>query len=531
MELSPPVRVREIISHLDVSDLGPLKWETISAAEPKKPTRPRWVLERKSFDAYGCFVDALIREMLGHLDDLGWKDRLYPICVQELERFPQYTVPDKDEVHKSFGWFTNLWKWLGSEPIFRDTPAELAPEWILDSIAAHPDLVLGGAVLDIKTTVNFDRMAPEAALQVYSYFCIARALGKPVKRCGVVLPLQQEIRLLDVSEFSEAAFLGSLTSVALSASISRDAELELLLAALVGQRAGLAAEPESGPEVRLLPFCALEGLFREPPFQTLGNHVSKVKGSVSASLALAVQKWGLGGARAVQMFLRPSRSGGTARFRRDDLNGALEVVSQAGMRFFCHTPYIINLCCPRTAKSSLEVDPYLWALSTVRQDLRITRRVAGKGVVIHVGKALNMGPDPALAAMKRHMLLIMVDATEDCPLLLETPAGQGAETLTTVEEMAEFYLGFSEDQRKVLGICVDTCHVFACGYEPVEYLVALETAVGGGVIKLVHFNNSKGAKGSRKDRHARIHHGQISLAELEKVDIWCKDRGVPTVME
>lgn len=67
--------------------------------------------------------------------------------------------------------------------------------------------------------------------------------------------------------------------------------------------------------------------------------------------------------------------------------------------------------------------------------------------------------------MKKNLLECLPLATKECPLLLETPAGQGTETLKAMKDFIEFVAEIADER---LRICLDTCHVFACGHKPKE---------------------------------------------------------------
>ena len=111
--------------------------------------------------------------------------------------------------------------------------------------------------------------------------------------------------------------------------------------------------------------------------------------------------------------------------------------------------------------------------------------------------------------MRENVISALAYASESCLLLIETPAGQGqkkslieGEILSDFNDMIEFYRSIPEKQRSRLGICVDTCHVFAAGYNPIKYLQGMEAAIPG-AIKFVHFNDSKGPRYCKVDRHYR----------------------------
>jgi deoxyribonuclease-4 len=164
--------------------------------------------------------------------------------------------------------------------------------------------------------------------------------------------------------------------------------------------------------------------------------------------------------------------------------------------------------------------------------LEYARIIGFKGVVVHVGKSVGKHPGESIMRMRDNILSVLESASVDCPLLLETPAGQGTETLTGMEEFMDFVA--SIDDRR-FGICVDTCHTFACGHCPLDYIQrcvsASASASASSPLRLVHFNDSKTECGSRKDRHEYIGMGHIGIAKMGDIAELCHSNGIPMVVE
>jgi deoxyribonuclease-4 len=129
--------------------------------------------------------------------------------------------------------------------------------------------------------------------------------------------------------------------------------------------------------------------------------------------------------------------------------------------------------------------------------------------------------------MRINLLAAMEHASPECPILLETPAGQGTETLTKYEEFVEFVRDFADARIR---ICIDTCHVFACGSEPIEYIQKLATAETG-MVKLIHYNDSATPCGSCVDRHAYMGTGHIGFDKMETIAKFCHGRTYPMLIE
>jgi deoxyribonuclease-4 len=138
-------------------------------------------------------------------------------------------------------------------------------------------------------------------------------------------------------------------------------------------------------------------------------------------------------------------------------------------------------------------------------------------VVIHPGCHQGAGEEKGLRQIAE-LASRALDATRDLPvgLLLETTAGQGTCLGYRFEQLAWLLDAIQPTER--LGVCLDTCHVFAAGYDlrtPHGYeavMAELDRLVGLGRIHAFHVNDSKGDLGSRLDRHAHIGRGKLGLA-------------------
>ena len=218
----------------------------------------------------------------------------------------------------------------------------------------------------------------------------------------------------------------------------------------------------------------------------------------------------------VQIFLSGTLSLAPKNVPGKELLEARDLIDRHDIRLFIHAPYTINLADGELAHEA--------NVSCLQSLLAIGSAIGSMGVVVHVGKHCNRwSPEQARENMKRSIQEV-VRPGYACPLLLETPAGQGTELLTTPEDFIQFCRDLN------LGICIDTCHVFACGTCPMKYLdYVLSNAPE--LLKLIHFNDSKARLGSRVDRHAFVGTGQIDLSTLIDVAAKAAEHGIPMLTE
>lgn len=358
-------------------------------------------------------------------------------------------------------------------------PLRYGEEITKGSISGHPDYRNETQIFEVKLTGQLKENWQAFLLQTFAYAALA---GPAVKDIYIILPLQKTVWHSDVRAWTPlrgAAFLKIFE--------------EAVEGAVDGVQATFLA-------------AALRELY------SIGIHAPKIK-----SLAGTVAAFG-DYSKPYQIFL-----GGPTNSKMSIADGELalaaDAVQKTGARVYVHSQYIINLCAGAAADS--------WAVDLLKKNLKYTAAMGGRGVVVHVGKSTSQPLAEALAKMRTAITVALEAATPACPLLLETPAGQGSETLKDQSEFIEFVRSFADPRLRV---CVDTCHVFACGHDPLKYLEGVVTA-DPDLLKLVHFNDSQEACGSCLDRHAYIGTGKIGMAGMQRLAQFCSERAVPMVIE
>lgn len=112
----------------------------------------------------------------------------------------------------------------------------------------------------------------------------------------------------------------------------------------------------------------------------------------------------------------------------------------------------------------------------------------------------------------KNLLETMASHNIKTKLILETPAGQGTELLSDFRDFINFYYSFTEQERELFKICIDTCHIWNAGYELREIV---EITRNKEDIICIHLNNSKNKKGANVDRHDIIFNGFINPIHLK----------------
>jgi deoxyribonuclease-4 len=160
--------------------------------------------------------------------------------------------------------------------------------------------------------------------------------------------------------------------------------------------------------------------------------------------------------------------------------------------------------------------------STFAQEIRTCQRLGLSGLVMHPVGDTDADEDAVLARVADSLNAVFEEVPfEGTKVLLETTAGQGANVGYRFEQLARIIDGVEQDAR--LGICIDTCHVFAAGYDISgktgwrKMMSELDATVGLARLEAIHLNDSRKPLGSRVDRHAHIGQGEIGEAAFERV--------------
>jgi deoxyribonuclease-4 len=194
-----------------------------------------------------------------------------------------------------------------------------------------------------------------------------------------------------------------------------------------------------------------------------------------------------------------------------------------------HASYLINLGSP---------DDALWekSIAALIDELQRAEALGLLGVVLHPGAHMEQGEEAGIARVATGLDQAHAATPGYQTLtLLEITAGQGTTLGYKFEQLAAMRSQAAEPAR--LGICFDTCHAFAAGYDfrtPEGYAAMVEEfdrVIGLPHLRCFHFNDSKGALGNRKDRHEHIGQGGIGLSGFAQILNDPRFAAVPMILE
>lgn len=233
----------------------------------------------------------------------------------------------------------------------------------------------------------------------------------------------------------------------------------------------------------------------------LGCHLSTAKGyAAMGQVAVSL------GATTFAFFTRNPRGGNAKPLDPQDVAQLRQTLAEHEFgKLVAHAPYTMNLC-------SAAADTVDFARRAMAGDLERMECLPGNYYNFHPGSHVKQGIDRGIELICEGLNEVLVPGQATC-VLLETMAGKGSEVGATFEELARIIDGVRHDE--LLGVCLDTCHVWDAGYDIAgsleEVLDEFDRVIGLGRLKALHLNDSKNERGSRKDRHERIGEGHLGL--------------------
>lgn len=251
----------------------------------------------------------------------------------------------------------------------------------------------------------------------------------------------------------------------------------------------------------------------------LGAHMTTSKGFDKAGEdALSI------GADAMQVFTRNPR-GGRARALKEKELERLRALRDSGLNMVAHAPYTVNLASDRD-------DVREFGVRIIGEDLQRMRLVGAEGLVIHSGAHTGAGKEKGLERLIASLEVLLPLVPEGHRILLETMSGQGTELGSNIEELEKVFLHF--DFAPTLGVCLDSCHLFAAGYDVCNwqgFKTQFTMHIPWQAVGCIHLNDSKTARGSHKDRHEKLGDGCIGWEGLSAIVLAEKNNTFPIIME
>jgi len=251
----------------------------------------------------------------------------------------------------------------------------------------------------------------------------------------------------------------------------------------------------------------------------IGAHLSIAKGFAHIARQAASI-----GANTFQFFTRNPRGGAAKAANEADIEAYIAFAGEAGIGpVLAHAPYTLNMAASKPELRRFAVD-------TITADLAALSAIPQASYNIHPGAHVGQGVQEGIRLIAE--CLSEAAGEGDSQILLECMAGAGSQIGAAFEELAEILSRAARADR--LGVCLDTCHVYAGGYDVAGDLDGVLRTFDDVILsrlKAVHLNDSMAPLGSHKDRHQKIGEGEMGLSCFGAIVNHPALRGLPFYLE
>jgi deoxyribonuclease-4 len=236
----------------------------------------------------------------------------------------------------------------------------------------------------------------------------------------------------------------------------------------------------------------------------IGAHMS-----IAGGISKAFERGQSVQCRTIQIFLKSSNQWKAKPLTEEDKILFQEAQKTSGIHpVVAHDSYLINLASPNS-------DLYQKSIAAFMEEMERANFLGVPYLVLHPGAHVGSGVEAGIARIAAALNQAFARVDSPVTILLENTAGQGSGLGYRFEELASIMEKIKEDGR--VGICLDTCHAFAAGYDIrtkdayASVMREFDRLIGIKKIRAFHVNDSKKELGSRVDRHAHIGQGFIGL--------------------
>ena len=253
--------------------------------------------------------------------------------------------------------------------------------------------------------------------------------------------------------------------------------------------------------------------------------------SIAGSIDRAVDNAVAMECTAFQIFTRNPRGWIAKPLTAKDIASFKEKLAASKIDRFAtvaHMPYLPNL-------SSPEDDPFAKSLGSLIDEIKRCSKLGIPYIVAHLGSHKGAGDKKGIEKLVKAFTKAAADTTDDVMILLENTAGQKNSVGSDFEQLASILSQLKPAKR--FGVCLDTCHAFASGYDLRTQKDAANTlekfgkSIGFENLKILHLNDSKGEIGCNLDRHEHIGLGHIGEKGLSHVIENINAKKIPIILE
>ncbi len=256
----------------------------------------------------------------------------------------------------------------------------------------------------------------------------------------------------------------------------------------------------------------------------LGAHVS-----IAKELHLAFDRAESIGCTVMQIFTKSSKTWAGTPIT----DSAADLFKQRSKKsnitsVIAHAGYLINI---GSNKPSTEQQ----SVASLIHELQRCAQLNIPYLVLHPGAHLGAGEQSAIARVAKNIDIALQQTDRSVSILLETTAGQGTNIGYTFEQLRQI-LDLCNDKKRI-ALCLDTCHIFAAGYDIstkdkyIKVMTEFDDIIGFSQLKAIHLNDSKGEVGSKIDRHTPLGEGKIPMETFQLIMNDQNLAAIPKILE
>ena len=256
----------------------------------------------------------------------------------------------------------------------------------------------------------------------------------------------------------------------------------------------------------------------------LGVHVS-----IAGRIYKSVERAEALGCKTMQIFSRNPRAWKVSPLAKSDINEFKKRRKKADISpLFIHIPYLINLASPEKELLHKSLEAYI-------EDIRRADSLGAEFFVTHLGSHKGKGVEFGIETFSRALNTVIAKTAPKLIILLENTSGAGNWLGGDIRHLGSIMTRI--EKRSKIGVCFDTCHAYAAGYDISakeglnETIKELDKEIGLDRLFLIHLNDSKGKLGSHLDRHENIGKGEIGLKGFKIILNHPELKNIPLILE
>ncbi len=256
----------------------------------------------------------------------------------------------------------------------------------------------------------------------------------------------------------------------------------------------------------------------------LGKHVS-IAGGLDKAVARAKEI----GCNSLQIFVKNPRGWRARNLTDEEVNKFKQKLSEFNFSpLVVHATYLINLASPKEDLWEKSIDGLI-------TDYSRSGRIGADYLVVHPGSHTGDGLEDGIKRISKAINDVLAQVENGTLLLLENVAGAGSSIGASFEQLQQILDNIVNKER--VGICLDTCHAFAAGYDLHtksgldKMLTQFDEIIGLDKLRVIHLNDSRHDIGTNKDEHAHIGEGDIGKEAVKAIINHSKLKDKPFILE